>query len=329
MIALQDWLRTQFGHQHFTCVPLTGDASQRRYYRIHLNKASFIVMQNPGNVAWAAFLNIQYRLQTAGLSVPTIYAQNPSLGLLLLSDFGDRLYLQALNESSAPQLYGIAMQSLIWMQSSLAQHPDPQELSEFSCPFMVEQLNLFKEWYLSRHLGLTFSATDWEPIQNTLTTLIKGIAEQPYTFAHLDFHSRNLMVLSSRQRQQSPGILDFQDAMWAPITLDLVSLLKDCYINWSREQVVNWVFAFYDRKAKHESLPYDRQQFLQWFDWMGLQRHLRILGTFARLHHRDRKSGYLGYFPRILHYIQEVINLYPIFHPLEKCLDTGAPLCAQ
>lgn len=328
--SLQTWLNQQFGHQQFSWQPLTGDASPRQYHRIQLKNNSFILLQNPEGQSLHPFVSMSHLLYATGLTVPQVYTLDHSLGVALVTDLGDKHYLQALDKTTASVLYRKAMQSLCWMQTEITPKKTSISLPYFSLDGMRVQLDLFKTWYLSRHLNWTLSDSENTTLNSILETLILKIQEQPYAFTHMDYHSRNLMILEHPQK--SPGILDFQDALWGPFTLDLVSLLKDCYIDWPRSQVVAWVNEFYDLQPVTKKAGYAPTQLLQWFDWTGLQRHLRILGTFSRLHHQEGKSKYLQDIPRILHYIREVCDLYPELAPILYFLrletPSGVPVCA-
>ena len=319
-MAVQQWLADCFRHTAFSVAPITGDASARSYYRVHCKQQSFIVLVDPKNETTPSFLTIRALLYNIGLSVPQLFVQNNEQGFLLLSDLGKQQYDNALsNPHRAHTLYCQAFYPLIWMQQTLLPSNTRVTLKTFSPDFMHQQLIFFKTWYLMQHLHYNASNEVFEVLAPLFDRLVQEIAKQPLVFSHMDYHCRNLMVL---RQQAMPGILDFQDAMWAPYTLDLVSLLKDCYIDWPRQQVIQWVRAFYDMKKQSnpETMMVDFQTFFKGFDWMGVQRHLRILGTFARLHHLYGKSSYLQYIPRILGYLLEMCELYPELKPLQNYL---------
>ncbi len=292
---------------------LAGDASRRRYYRVHHQDASYVLMDAPPPEVPHRFVDCQAILASAGLKVPEIITADLDQGLLLLSDFGDNLYLNHLHDHSVDKLYEEAMAALIPLQQCQA------PLAHFDRAFMGEQLvDLFEHWYLKHHKGLFLSPALSRDLQALYQLLFENAREQPQVLIHFDYHSRNLMVLPERG---SPGILDFQDAMRGPLTYDLVSLLQDCYISWSSERVQAWVKAFQDRAQKGgivESV--DAAQFLRWFHLTGLQRHLKNLGVFARLYHRDHKPGYLKEIPRVLAYIHDTCSFYPELEPLSLFL---------
>lgn len=305
---LDTWLSETLSTQNFKRLPLAGDASFRRYYRIYLEDSQYVVMDAPPPEVPQLFVTIAKLLATRGLQVPTILAANIEQGFLLLTDLGDRLYLSELNEDTANILYQDAFNALLKLQDCVAEVP------KFNQIFLQNQLGIFEEWYLQKHLRLRVT----EQMQAILTAvyqyLFQVIQQQPQVFVHRDYHSRNLMITANN----NPGILDFQDAMVGPITYDLVSLLQDCYIAWPRERIVDWVFAFYLQVKKKGLLnaEIDRLEFLRWFDLTGLQRHLKNLGIFARLHHRDKKSGYLKDIPQVLKYIRETSQRYQELHTL-------------
>ena len=301
------WLQSFFGASSFQRKALAGDASARRYYRIHHPDRSYVLMNAPPPEAPHRFVDCQALLAGAGLTVPQIIAADLDQGLLLLSDFGDDLYLQKLQDHSADHLYEKAMAALIPLHQCTA------PLAHFDRAFMHQQLDdLFEHWYLKHHKGLFLTPHLSSDLQAVYRVLFENARQQPQVVIHRDYHSRNLMVLS----ENSPGILDFQDAMRGPLTYDLVSLLQDCYIDWPADRIQVWVRAFQTR-AEQAGLVgrVSDAQFLRWFHLSGVQRHLKNLGIFARLHHRDRKSTYLKEIPRVLGYLQETCALYPELEP--------------
>ncbi|MEY3182048.1 MAG: hypothetical protein RLZ35_33 [Pseudomonadota bacterium] len=317
---LENWLAKIFGHHHFTVMPITGDASFRAYYRVQLKNTSFVVLISPPGESLDPFLQIRKILEDIGLSVPMLFVEDQKAGLLLLSDLGAKQYGDALTKQHhVNQLYHQAFFPLLWMQRYLTPNNCPINIPAFSPDFMLQQLDLFKRWYSEKHLQRRLSSDAEQALDKIFKDIVSVIETQPIVFSHMDYHSRNLMVIN---KKCMPGVLDFQDAMWAPCTLDLVSLLKDCYVYWPREQVIQWVRQFYDLKCseKENRLTVDFHTFLKWFDWMGVQRHLRILGTFSRLHHLHKKSAYLQYIPRILSYILDMSHTYPELRPLQTYL---------
>jgi aminoglycoside/choline kinase family phosphotransferase len=225
-------------------------------------------------------------------------------GFLLLTDLGSEQYLPALNADSVGRLYGDAMGALLTLQAC---GPQRDELPPYDEALLLREMELFREWYLGRHLGLALSAGEQRMLDETFRRLAQSALEQPQVAVHRDYHSRNLMVAP-----HNPGILDFQDAVFGPVTYDLVSLLRDCYIAWPREQVEAWALGYQELAIDCGILRLrDEERFLRWFDWMGVQRHLKASGIFARLNHRDGKPGYLKDIPRTLGYVREVAGRYP------------------
>ncbi len=309
---IDQWLQKCLASDLFKRKALAGDASQRRYYRIHHQDVSYVLMDAPHPEAPHRFVDCQAILASAGLTVPEIIASDLAQGLLLLSDFGDDLYLNHLHDHSADQLYAQAMAALIPLQQSQA------PLAHFDRAMMAHQLvDLFEHWYLKHHKGLFLSPALSKDLQALYKLLFENAREQPQVLIHRDYHSRNLMILPGG----SPGVLDFQDAMRGPLTYDLVSLLQDCYISWPIERVQAWVHSFQERAEKANIVDkVDAEHFLRWFHLSGLQRHLKNLGIFARLHHRDHKPGYLKEIPRVLAYIQDTCSFYPELEPLSLFL---------
>jgi len=310
---LESWCRNVLQDQSLQVIPLTGDASFRRYYRVATEQDSYIAMVAPLSDNLDQFIHIAQHLQAQGLNAPLIVAAAKEQGLLLLADLGDELYLNLLNEATAESLYLPALQALLIMQKSQA-----SALAVFDQAFMVTQLEVFRHWYLETHLQLKLKADTQKMLNQIFAWLCAEILQQPYVFTHFDYHSRNLLQVPD----QTLGILDFQDAMHGPITYDLSSLLKDSYIQWPRDQVKNWVKNFY-QLALNEKLLHNTsfEVFWHWFEITGLQRHLKNLGVFARLHHRDGKPHYLQHLPLLLHYIQEVCESYQELKPLSHFLQ--------
>lgn len=318
---LESWLAHFFKGVPYTCVPLAGDASFRRYWRVITESHSYVVMDAPPPESTLSFIEIGALLASQGLSVPVILASDSALGFLLLSDFGDELYLGVLQTSKKPcmieTLYQDALSALVKIHAC-----QPVGLSVpipvFDVVFMRAQLVLFSTWYLQKHLDTQQEDNPilgaWKRLEPLIDNLLQVIASQPKVFIHRDYHSRNLMVVENG----NPGILDFQDAVMGPITYDVVSLFQDCYITWPRAQVVNWVLDFKQKLITAELLSQhiSDTQFIQWFDWTGVQRHLKNLGIFARLYHRDGKSQYLSDMPMILKYLSETCHQYATLMPL-------------
>ncbi|MEN9868582.1 MAG: hypothetical protein RL748_4172 [Pseudomonadota bacterium] len=302
----------------------SSDASFRRYFRIDtFDGASVIAMDAPPPQEDSArFANVAQILAETGVSVPAILAHDHEQGFLLISDFGNTTYLHQLSPDSAHQLYMDAIAALLKIQRA----SQPGVFPEYDRAFLLRELKLFPEWYLEKHLGLTLSAKQQAELDKIFDALLARALAQPQVTTLRDFHSRNLMVL----HPGNPGILDFQDAVYGPITYDLVSLLRDAYIEWDEEMVLDWAVRYWEA-AKRIGLPVnpDIDGFYQDFEWMGLQRHLKILGIFARLHHRDGKDHYLSDIPMVLEYVRKTANRYAVFKPLLRILELDSGATAQ
>lgn len=310
---LQDWLRTVAGIHDYEIAAASADASFRRYFRVRYDATSRIVMDAPPEQEDChPFIHVSSLMAGIGLHVPVVLRQDLQLGFLLLTDLGDRMYLSELNADTVEDLYGDALQALLRLQAHGA-----ADLPPYDRDLLMNEMELFRQWYLQQHLGLQLSGSENAIIDAAFTYLADLALQQPRVIVHRDYHSRNLMVSSP-----NPGILDFQDAVIGPITYDLVSLLRDCYIAWPRDQVVNWVYQYY-RQALSEDLleNVSEAQFLNWFDLMGIQRHLKASGIFARLNYRDGKSAYLEDIPRTLGYVIDVGKDYPVLRPFIELVE--------
>ncbi|MHB1586121.1 MAG: aminoglycoside phosphotransferase family protein [Acidiferrobacteraceae bacterium] len=301
--------------------PASSDASFRRYFRVTTSDRSLIVMDAPPDrEPVAAYVRIARRLAEIGLNVPEILAGDEDRGFLLLTDLGDLPYLQCLASGTSSggdveRLYGDALAALITLQAGGL--TDPGFLPPYDSDLLRREMELFPQWYLTKHLGRAPDAGERRLLDQAFEALLSSALEQPKVWVHRDYHSRNLM----RTARNNPGILDFQDAVLGPITYDLVSLLKDAYIAWPRHQVNEWVAGFCQLEI--DSGLVERRcedRFQRWFDLMGVQRHLKVAGIFARLNYRDGKSWYLSDIPRVLGYVQEVLPLYPELHPLAEVM---------
>lgn len=307
------WLQ-QVLDQPFTLTTASADASFRRYFRVHLPTHTLIAMDAPPpQEDCRPFVRVAEQLLAAGLNVPNIVAQDVTQGFLLLSDLGNDTYLSQLSRDNAKALYGDACQALIKMQ--LATQPDA--LPAYDSALLMRELQLFPEWYVSKHLGQTLSAEQQAVMDKTFALLIDNILQQPQVTVHRDYHSRNLMVTPDN----NPGVLDFQDAVIGAITYDLVSLFKDAYIRWDEEDLMDWVVRYW-QSAKKAGLPVtaDFGEFYKDFEWMGVQRHIKVLGIFARLYHRDGKEGYLKDMPLVMQYLQAACERYVELRPFLRLL---------
>ncbi len=310
---LHTWLRATLGIQQFDLAPASADASFRRYFRLQYDHTSHIVMDAPPqHEDCTPFIKVSALMAGIGLHVPQVLQQDLQQGFLLLTDLGSRMYLPELNENTVEALYGDAMQALLKLQ---AYHG--RELPPYDRELLLGEMNLFREWYLARHLGLELSRAEHQALDAAFDFLADTALQQPRVIVHRDYHSRNLMVATP-----NPGILDFQDAVVGPVTYDLVSLLRDCYIAWPRQQVEAWV-AHYHRLATAAGIisGISAARFLRWFDLMGIQRHLKAIGIFARLNHRDAKPAYLQDIPRVLKYIRDVAAGYSELKPFSGLLE--------
>jgi aminoglycoside/choline kinase family phosphotransferase len=244
----------------------------------------------------------------AGLNVPQVLDADLEQGILLLSDLGQQQYLQVLDADNADRLYGDAMDALITLQAGVAR--ESARLPLYDERLLMREMQLFRDWLLQRHLGLTLTHSEQRLLDTTLAQLLDAALAQPVVVVHRDFHSRNLMLME----QHNPGVLDFQDAVLGPVSYDLLSLLRDCYIRWPEHKVSEWLLGYYDRACQSGILRgVDEADFKTWFDTMGMQRHLKVAGIFARLYYRDDKAGYLADIPLTLDYLLEEAALYPAY----------------
>ena len=302
-----------------TLAPASADASFRRYFRIWSKNPDFgtlIVMDAPPqHEPLDAFIKVDLLLMKAGLNVPQILEQNLEQGFLLLSDLGNQTYLAEMHDNTADSLYQDATRALVQMQ--LASKPDV--LPNYDEALLQRELDLFPQWYLGKHLQMTLSKIQESQIKQAFAFIIQNNLTQPKVYVHRDFHSRNLMVT----QMNNPGILDFQDAVYGPITYDAASLWRDAYIAWPEEKVIDWVILFWE-EGRRRGLPMtsDFGQFYRDFEWMGLQRHLKVLGIFARLFHRDGKDAYLKDIPLVLQYAIATANRYIELKPLARILES-------
>lgn len=321
MAALRAWLETRLSGDGWTLAPASEDASFRRYFRISFTdaRAPLIVMDAPpGKEDCRPFVQVASLFEAAGTHVPKLHAEDLSQGFLLLEDLGVTTYLDALNRSSTPavdsaRLYEAAIDSLIGIQ----QASRPGVLPEYDDALLRRELALFPDWYINQHLHAKLSPADAQVLDAAFEMIIANALHQPRVYVHRDFHSRNLMVC-----QPLPGVIDFQDAVYGPVTYDLVSLLKDAYIRWDEERVIDWSVRFWE-KARKAALPVaaDFASFYRDFEWMGVQRHLKVAGIFARLCHRDGKTRYISDLPLVLDHLDRTCARYRELGPLAGLLD--------
>ncbi len=309
---LKYWLESELRLDVLDFQPASEDASFRRYFRIRHGGGQHIAMDAPPTTEnIRAFVDIARLLEQAGIHSPKIVAQNLAQGFLLLEDLGDNTFLDQLTEQSADNLYQSALDCLFNCQSRL---PAPHlSLPAYDPALLEKELDIFYQWFIERHCGLSISMILRQSLNKLL---IDSALEQPVFFVHRDFHSRNLMVVE----HNSPAVIDFQDAVIGPVTYDLASLLRDCYIQWPEEDVEEWLNQYYQRLLSAGLITTPWLTFKRWFDLMGLQRHLKAIGIFARLNYRDQKPGYLADIPRTLNYIRQVCESYPSLNEFNQYL---------
>ena len=299
-----------------TLASASSDASFRRYFRVASGKTGSLIIMDapPQHEDCRPFVEISGLRDQAGVQVPRVLEQDLEQGFLLLTDLGNTTYLSVLNAGNARALYGDAADALIKLQ----QASRPDVLPEYDRALLQRELDLFPDWYLSKHLGHALDDKTRAALTQVFGALLDNNLAQPQVWVHRDYHSRNLMVTDA----DNPGVLDFQDAVYGPITYDLVSLWRDAYIEWDEEQQIDWLVRYWE-KARAAQLPVraDFGEFYRDFEWMGLQRHLKVLGIFARLYHRDGKDGYLQNLPLVLRYTRAVAHRYREFAPLARLLD--------
>jgi N-acetylmuramate 1-kinase len=314
-VSLDSWLARQFANQPFTIAPASEDASFRRYFRVTPDQSRPVVVMDapPEHEDCRPFVKVARLFAAAGVHVPEILAEDLENGYLLLSDLGSTTYLSALNDATAGQLYADAIAALVRIQAASR----PHELPLYDRELLLRELRLFPDWYVARHLNATLDAAQRAALDEVFERILENNLAQPQVFVHRDYHSRNLM-----QSDPNPGILDFQDAVYGPITYDLVSLFKDAYVSWEEERILEWTIGYWEH-ARQAGLAVasDFHAFYRDFEWMGVQRHVKVLGIFARLCHRDGKSGYLKDMPLVMQYLRKACQRYDALHPLLRLLD--------
>ncbi len=317
--ALSTWVAAVLGTSAFTVAPASADASFRRYFRIvpespwH-GRATLIAMDAPPPMEdCRPFVRVARLLTGAGVHAPDVLAEDLARGFLLLSDLGDRTYLAALDADSAAGLYSDAIDALVRWQLATRDGALPA----YDEALLARELALFPDWYVVRKLGVTLTPAQTSALAATFRLVLDNNLAQPRVFVHRDYHSRNLMVCTA-----NPGVLDFQDAVIGPVTYDLVSLLRDAYIAWDEARQIDWAVRYWKR-ARAAGLPVgeDFAAFWRDYEWMGVQRQLKVLGIFARLAYRDGKSGYLDDMPRVLGYLRGACARYRALDPLSRLLD--------
>lgn len=316
--ALSNWLATAVPAADIQSLrPASNDASFRRYFRANMKDGSTLIIMDapPPHEDVRPFIKVADLFRATGVSVPTILAEDVTQGFLALTDLGNTTYLSQLSPDTAHKLYMDAIDALIILQTQ----SKPDQLPVYDRTLLNNELQLFTEWYLKKHLQVTLTSDQQTIVDQAFDKILANNLAQPSVYVHRDYHSRNLMVLP----KGNPGILDFQDAVYGPITYDLVSLLRDAYIQWDEEVVLDWAVRYWE-KAKRAGLPVaaDIDDFYRDFEYMGLQRHLKVLGIFARLYHRDGKSGYLNDIPVVLEYVLRTGRRYRDFIPLVRLIES-------
>ncbi len=318
-VLLCDWIARQFPEQDCKIEVASADASFRRYFRVTLPDATTRIVMDapPEHEDCRPFLKVAALFRGAGVHVPEIEAEDLAQGFLLLSDLGSTTYLDALNPSTAPALYRDANRALVALQCA----SQPDVLPVYDRALLARELDLFPEWYVGRHLGATLDDTQQATLRAVFDKLLASNLAQPQVFVHRDYHSRNLM-LSGESFPGNPGILDFQDAVYGPITYDVVSLYRDAYIHWEEDQELDFVIRYWEM-ARQAKLPVhaDFHDFYRDYEWMGAQRQLKVLGIFARLCHRDGKDGYLQDMPTVMAYLRQTCERYLDLRPLARLFD--------
>ena len=312
---LTRWVFEDLGFAGGRIEPASADASFRRYFRVSRGPDSYIVMDAPpGKEDLGPFLQVSRILLDMGLNAPVVMAREARRGFLLMSDLGSRQDLDALAEAGAADaLYGDALRALATMQTSA--HAGVRGLPRYDRALLMREMELMPEWFLQRHLALQVSAAERGMLQRLFETLAQCALAQAAAFVHRDYHSRNLLVTDPG----NPGILDFQDAVQGPVTYDLVSLLKDCYIAWPAPRVRAWALQYREQLLeKNFPLGASAAEFIRGFDLVGLQRHIKVLGIFARLYYRDGKPQYLHDLPRVLRYVMDAAGEYPETAPFAE-----------
>lgn len=314
---INHWLDGLWSGAEFTLEAASADASFRRYFRARRGDGScFVIMDAPpANEDCRPWLKVQSLFRGAGVHVPDVLAEDLGRGFLLLSDLGNATYLQAMSADNAAQLYADAIAALVRIQ--LASRPDV--LPAYDQALLRRELDLFPEWYLAKHHGIELSDSERAGMEDSFARILAANLAEPKVFVHRDYHSRNLMYVA---QGANPGIIDFQDAVYGPISYDLVSLLKDAYIEWDEDLALDWLIRYWEQ-ARKAGLPVapDFGEFFRAYEWMGVQRHVKVLGIFARLWHRDGKDGYLRDMPLVARYLRKACERYAELSPLRHLLD--------
>lgn len=335
--TLLQWVQTQaaehFGEQlknkSVSLVPVPGDAGFRHYFRLNnAPQALLAVFAPPATEKNKQFVAVANYLSAQGVRVPKVLAADYERGYLLIEDFGDALLQPLLTADTVQGLYGEVLMALLHMQAAPAQ---TDIFVSYSEPLLRTELNVFREWFVEGMLGYALTQADEGIVGDTFDTLVHSALGQPQVIVHRDFHSRNILIAQTPSGCEAPAFIDFQDAVLGPITYDLVSLLKDCYIKWPADQVEQWALAYGNLLLDAGLIPpVSQAKFLSWFDLMGLQRHIKVLGVFSRLYLRDGKAAYLKDLPLVVEYVRTTLVKYPQLAPFADWFDAALmPLIKQ
>jgi aminoglycoside/choline kinase family phosphotransferase len=314
-LKIEQWLTQLYPGSRFSLAPASADASFRRYFRARFDDGGSLIVMDapPAREDIRPWLHVQRLFRDAGVHVPEVLASDIAQGFLLLSDLGSTTYLADLTDANADGHYRAAIDALIRIQ--LASRPN--ELPAYDHSLLKRELDLFPDWYLAKHARLDLSDAQRGELEAVFAKILAANLAEPAVFVHRDYHSRNLMV-----SDPNPGIVDFQDAVHGPISYDLVSLFKDAYVSWPEERTLDWLIRYW-QQARSAGLPVrtDFADFHRDYEWMGVQRHVKVLGIFARLYHRDGKDGYLKDMPLVAHYLRSACERYRDLAPLLRLLD--------
>jgi hypothetical protein len=312
---IEDWLRNIYPGQNFALTSASADASFRRYFRATFDDGATRVVMDapPEREDCAPWLHVQRLFHAAGVHVPEVLAEDLAQGFLLLSDLGSTTYLAAFDADNTVVFYRDAIAALVRIQCA----SEPGELPPYDRTLLKRELDLFPDWYIARHLGIELDTAQRKVLDDAFEKILAVNLAEPQVYVHRDYHSRNLMATTP-----NPGVIDFQDAVYGPISYDLVSLFKDAYVEWPEDLVLDWVVRYWDQ-ARKAGLPVraDFADFYRDYEWMGVQRHIKVLGIFARLYHRDGKDGYLKDMPRVAKYLRAACERYRALGPFLKLLD--------
>jgi len=322
---LRHWLEANSAAKNFSLAPASADASFRRYFRVSADGATWIAMDAPPpQEDCRPFVKVAALMREAGLHVPQVIAQDLERGFLLLSDLGSTTYLNGFTEHNTDALFSDAIDALIvWQRASR-----PGVLPPYDRALLQREIDLFPDWYVAKHLQMQFNPAQQEAFASVAKLLIESALAQPSVYVHRDYMPRNLML--SKPGESNPGVLDFQDAVYGPITYDVASLFRDAFVSWPEARELDWVIRYWER-AKKAGLPVNADFAAFWrdYEWMGLQRHIKVLGIFARINYRDGKPHYLSDTPRFIQYARRVSTRYRELGPLSKLLDELEGRAAQ